>query len=98
VSKGRGTPLPLDAPRVLVVEGLYKFTRNPMYVGVLAVILGQALYYGAASVALCGCAALVGFALLVRFYEEPTLRRLFGAQYEDYCRQVPRWIFCSSRA
>ena len=98
VSKGLGTPLPLDAPRVLVVKGLYNFTRNPMYVGVLAVILSQALYYGAVSVAFYACAVLAAFELFVRFYEEPTLRRLFGAQYEDYCRQVPRWIFRISRA
>ena len=98
VSKGLGTPLPLDAPRVLVIKGLYRFTRNPMYMGVLAVILSQALYYGAVSVALYACAVLAGFELFVRFYEEPTLRRLFGAQYEDYRRKVPRWIFRFSRA
>ena len=98
VAQGLGTPLPADAPRVLVVKGLYRFTRNPMYVGVLAVILGQALYYGAVSVALYACAVLAGFELFVRFYEEPTLRRLFGEQYEDYCRKVPRWIFRFSRA
>lgn len=98
VTKGLGTPLPIDAPRVLVVKGLYRFTRNPMYVGVLAVILSQALYYGAVSVAIYACAVLAAFELFVRFYEEPTLRRLFGAQYEDYCRKVPRWIFRFSRA
>jgi protein-S-isoprenylcysteine O-methyltransferase Ste14 len=98
VSKGLGTPLPLDAPRVLLVKGLYRFSRNPMYVGVLAVILGQAVYYGAMPVALYACAVLAAFELFVRYYEEPTLRRLFGAQYEDYCRKVPRWIFRFSRA
>ena len=97
-SKGLGTPAPIDAPRVLVVIGLYRFTRNPMYVGVLAVILGQALYYGAVSVAFYACAVLAGFELFVRFYEEPTLGRLFGEQYKDYCRQVPRWIFRISPA
>lgn len=97
VSKGLGTPAPIDAPRVLVVKGLYRFTRNPMYVGVLAVILGQALFYGSVSVALYGCAVLAGFYLFVRFYEEPRLRRLFGEQYEDYCRKVPRWILRGSR-
>lgn len=93
VSKGLGTPLPLDAPRVLVVKGLYRFTRNPMYVGVLSVILGQALYYGSKSVAIYACVILLGFSLFVVLYEEPTLRRLFGAQYEEYCRKVPRWLF-----
>jgi protein-S-isoprenylcysteine O-methyltransferase Ste14 len=98
VSKGLGTPAPIDAPRVLLVKGLYRFTRNPMYVGVLAMILSQALYYGAALVALYGSAVLAGFELFVRFYEEPTLRRLFGEQYEDYCHKVPRWIVPLTRA
>ncbi len=97
-SKGLGTPAPIDAPRVLVVKGLYRFTRNPMYVGVLSVILGQALYYGSLRVARYASLVLVGFYLFVLFYEEPTLRRLFGEQYEVYCRRVPRWIFRLSRA
>jgi len=63
-----------------------------MYVGVLSVILGQALYYGSAVVALYGCVVFAAFYLFVLFYEEPTLRRLFGAQYEAYCRTVPRWL------
>jgi protein-S-isoprenylcysteine O-methyltransferase Ste14 len=89
---GLGTPAPIDAPRVLVVKGLYRFTRNPMYVGVMSVILGQALYYGSSRIARYGCAVLAGFYLFVLLYEEPTLRRLFGQQYEDYCRKVPRWL------
>jgi protein-S-isoprenylcysteine O-methyltransferase Ste14 len=91
-TKGFGTPAPIDPPRQLVVRGLYRFTRNPMYVGVLSMILGQALYYGSSSVAWYGCAALLFFHLFVLLYEEPTLRRMFGSQYEDYCRRVPRWI------
>jgi len=97
VSKGLGTPAPIDAPRVLVVKGLYRFTRNPMYVGVLSVILGQALYYVSLEVTIYACAVLAAFYLFVVFYEEPTLRRLFGAQYDDYCRKVPRWFLRSSR-
>ena len=92
VSKGLGTPLPIDAPRVLVVKGLYRFTRNPMYVGVLSVILGQASYYGSLRVARYAGVVLAGFYLFVLFYEEPTLRKLFGEQYEEYCRKVPRWL------
>jgi protein-S-isoprenylcysteine O-methyltransferase Ste14 len=98
VSKGLGTPAPIDAPRVLVVKGLYRFTRNPMYVGVLSVILGQALYYGSLSLARYACVVLAAFYLFVLFYEEPTLRKLFGEQYEDYCRKVPRWLLPRSRA
>jgi len=92
VSKGLGTPAPIDAPRVLVVKGLYRFTRNPMYVGVASVIFGQALYYGSRSVAVYGCCVVLAFNLFVFFYEEPTLRRLFGAQYDEYCAKVPRWV------
>jgi protein-S-isoprenylcysteine O-methyltransferase Ste14 len=91
-SKGLGTPAPIDAPRVLVVKGLYRFTRNPMYVGVANVIFGQALFYGSSRVAIYGCFVVVTFHLFVLFYEEPTLRRLFGDQYDRYCTQVPRWI------
>jgi protein-S-isoprenylcysteine O-methyltransferase Ste14 len=98
VSKGLGTPAPIDAPRVLVVKGLYRFTRNPMYVGVLGVIIGQALYYWSRSVAIYAGVVFVGFYLFVLSYEEPTLRRLFGAQYEEYCRKVPRWILPRPRS
>jgi protein-S-isoprenylcysteine O-methyltransferase Ste14 len=92
VVKGLGTPAPIDAPRVLVVKGLYRFTRNPMYVGVASVILAQALYYGSRSVAIYGCFVVLAFHLFVLFYEEPALQRLFGAEYGEYCRRVPRWV------
>src|SRR6516162_3921394 len=92
-AKGLGTPAPIDAPRVLVVKGLYRFTRNPMYVGVASVIFGQASSYGSQRVAIYGCFVVVTFHLFVFFYEEPTLRRLFGEPYDKYCRRVPRWIF-----
>lgn len=92
VSRGLGTPAPIDAPRVLVVKGLYGFSRNPMYVGVLSMILGQALYYGSRAVATYAAFVCAAFYIFVIFYEERTLRRLFGPQYEEYCRKVPRWI------
>jgi len=92
VSKGMGTPAPIDAPRLLVVKGLYRFTRNPMYVGVSFMILGQAVYFGATALLIYLGAVLAGFHMFVLLYEEPTLRRLFGTQYEEYCRQVPRWV------
>jgi protein-S-isoprenylcysteine O-methyltransferase Ste14 len=90
--KGLGTPAPIYAPRVLVVKGLYRFTRNPMYVGVAAMIAGQAGYYRRASIGIYLLIVLLAFHTFVRFYEEPTLRRLFGEQYEGYCRTVPRWL------
>ena len=97
-TKGLGTPAPIDAPRVLVVKGLYGFTRNPMYLGVSSLILGQALAYTSSSIAVYLLCVVGGFNLFVWLYEEPTLRRLFGEQYEDYCRKVPRWIFPFPRA
>ena len=88
---GRGTPAPFDPPRRLVVRGPYGIVRNPMYVGAGLALAGAALFYE--SVALLGYAGLLGFithAFVVR-YEEPTLRRTFGTDYEGYCKHVGRW-------
>lgn len=90
--KGMGTPAPIDAPRLLVVQGLYRFTRNPMYVGVATMIAAQAGYYRSRSVAVYLFLVLLAFHSFVRLYEEPTLRHLFGEQYETYCQTVPRWL------
>ena len=92
VSKGLGTPAPMDAPQVLVITGPYQFTRNPMYVGVFGAIESQAVYYGARHIAVYGCIMLMIAYLFVVLYEEPHLRKAFGAQYEEYCRRVPRWL------
>lgn len=89
---GRGTPAPIDAPKRLVVRGLYHWTRNPMYVGVLCVILGQALWFVSGALLLYALGVAACFASFVRFYEEPTLRRLFGAEYGEYCQRVGRWL------
>lgn len=92
VVEGLGTPMPVAAPSRLVVGGFYRYVRNPMYVAVELAIVGQALLLGRLS--LLWYAALVGIVtwLFVRFYEEPTLRRTFGQEYEDYRRAVPGWI------
>jgi protein-S-isoprenylcysteine O-methyltransferase Ste14 len=89
--EGLGTPAPLAPTEHLVVSGLYRFVRNPMYVGVVAAILGQALLLGRP--VLLGYAALIwlAFSAFVAFYEEPTLRRQFGAEYDDYRAHVGRW-------
>lgn len=89
---GRGTPLPLDAPRRLVARGLYRFVRNPMYVGVLLLIFGQAIAFRSADTLWYGLAAAAFFHLFVVFYEEPALRRQFGESYQEYCKTVGRWI------
>jgi protein-S-isoprenylcysteine O-methyltransferase Ste14 len=92
VREGRGTPAPVAPPEVLVVGGDYRYVRNPMYVAVVACVLGQALVLG--SLALLGYAVVVwlGMAAFVRWYEEPTLRSQFGTDYEEYLGAVPAWI------
>ena len=91
-AEGFGTPAPIDPPKELVVRGLYRHVRNPMYVGVVGVLLGEALFFGA-RVLLEYAAVVFGFFFLfVLAYEEPALRRKFGATYERYCAEVPRWI------
>jgi protein-S-isoprenylcysteine O-methyltransferase Ste14 len=89
---GGATPAPIDPPKRVVMRGLYRYTRNPMYVGVLSVILGIAALHR--SIPALGYALVVatGFHLFVLLYEEPHLRSVFGAEYEDYCRRVGRWI------
>ena len=89
--EGRGTPAPVAPTNSLVVSGLYRYVRNPMYVAVVGAIVGQALLLG--SRVLLGYAALIWttFHLFVLGYEEPTLRRQFGASYEAYRRDVRRW-------
>ena len=92
VMEGRGTPAPVAAPDVLVVGGDYRYVRNPMYVAVIACILGQAVILG--SLALLGYALVVWLAMaaFVRWYEEPVLQARFGSHYEEYRGAVPGWI------
>ena len=90
--KGRGTPAPIDPPKELVISGLYNYVRNPMYVGVLLVIIGHFLWFGYWNLLIYAIVVFVGFNAFVTYYEEPTLKRKFGASYEDYLKRVPRWI------
>lgn len=90
--QGIGTPSPVFPPQHLVVGGFYRFVRNPMYVAVVSMVLGQALLLGSVDVLVYGLIAWVGVHLFVIGYEEPTLRRSFGAEYETYCANVRRWI------
>lgn len=89
---GRGTPAPVDAPRRLVIRGLYRHVRNPMYLGVLLVIAGWSLAFASPRIAAYGACVALAFHLFTTLYEEPTLRRAFGADYEDYVRRVGRWL------
>ncbi|MGH7832606.1 MAG: methyltransferase family protein [Candidatus Binatia bacterium] len=91
-ASGRGTPAPIDPPTKLVDRGLYRYTRNPMYVGVITVLLGWAvLFRGTALLIYTFCVA-IGFHLFVVLYEEPRLARQFGAEYHDYRARVGRWL------
>jgi protein-S-isoprenylcysteine O-methyltransferase Ste14 len=91
VVEGFGTPVPIAAPDRLVVGGLYRYVRNPMYVAALAIIVGQALALGQLGLLIYAVALWLITATFVRFYEEPTLTRRFGADYEAYRRAVPAW-------
>jgi protein-S-isoprenylcysteine O-methyltransferase Ste14 len=95
---GRGTPAPIDPPKHLVVRGLYRYVRNPMYVGVLLVIAGWAALSASRAVLGYGAVIAVSFHLFVVVVEEPLLRRQFGEAYETYCRTVSRWVPGSEHA
>ena len=88
---GRGTPAPIDAPKKLVTRGLYRYSRNPMYIGVLSVILGEALWLESGLLLLYMAFVFTAFNTFIRVYEEPTLRRSYGEEYERYCESTPRW-------
>jgi protein-S-isoprenylcysteine O-methyltransferase Ste14 len=90
--RGLGTPAPIAPPSKLVVEGLHRYVRNPMYVGVVLIVIGQAVLFR--SMTLAGYAAAIWLAAhsFVLLYEEPILQRKFGEQYAEYRQRVPRWI------
>ena len=91
---GQGTPAPVAPPQKLVAVGFYRYVRNPMYIGFITGWLSLWIIFGRANFQLITAALLVvlAVALFVQFYEEPTLRKKFGADYEIYCKNVPRWI------
>ena len=88
---GKGTPAPFDPPRRLVIQGPYRFVRNPMYIGGGLALGGAALFYLSAPLLVYSCLFLLAAHLFVLFYEEPTLLRTFGPEYEAYCQRVRRW-------
>jgi len=91
VGEGAGTPAPVAPTERLVVGGLYRYVRNPMYLAVLAVIVGQALLLGQLGLLPYAAVVAAAFALFVHWYEEPTLARSYGAEYAAYRRAVPAW-------
>lgn len=92
VKVGRGTRAPIDAPQELVIQGLYRWSRNPMYVNVVLVVFGQAMILESLTVLAYGIVLWAAFHTFVRWYEEPRLARQFGGPYERYRAAVPRWL------
>ena len=92
VRRGKGTPEPAAAPPRVVVRGPYRFVRNPMYVAVLSVLAGEALWTRSAALLEYGAIVALLFHAFVLLYEERTLKARFGGEYEAYQRSVPRWI------
>lgn len=90
--QGVGTPAPIFPTQHLIVKGFYRFVRNPMYVAVLSMVLGQGLLFGNVRVLEYGLVAGLVVHVFVLTYEEPTLRKTFGGEYETYCANVRRWI------
>ena len=90
--QGRGTPAPVAPPQRLIVTGAYRRVRNPMYVAVVSLILGQAALFASLPLLIYGAVAWAGFHAFVLGYEEPTLRRMFPQDYAAFFAAVPRWI------
>ena len=89
---GQGTPAPIDAPKRLVLRGLYRYVRNPMYVGVLLILTGESITFRSTRILTYALVVCIFFNMFVILYEESALKRKFGASYEEYLKTVPRWI------
>ncbi|MFC6798970.1 MULTISPECIES: isoprenylcysteine carboxylmethyltransferase family protein [unclassified Haladaptatus] len=87
-----GTPAPIDEPASLVSVGLYQLVRNPMYVGILSIIFGEALFFESGLLAVYGIVVWLLFHVFIVAYEEPHLRKKFGTDYEHYVESTPRWF------
>lgn len=92
LKEGRGTPAPIDPPKELVVAGFYRYVRNPMYFGILLILLGYFLWFGFWWILAYAAFAFLITHLFVTLYEEPTLKKTFGTAYEEYLKRAPRWI------
>jgi protein-S-isoprenylcysteine O-methyltransferase Ste14 len=92
VRHGRGTPVPIAPPKEFVSHGLYRWVRNPMYVGALLILAAVALFYGSPWIVLYALGLWAALHTFLVLLEEPQLKRRFGAAYEAYLRDVPRWI------
>jgi protein-S-isoprenylcysteine O-methyltransferase Ste14 len=92
--EGQGTLAPIDPPTKLVQEGLYRYTRNPMYLGALVILIGEVVVFRSRALLWYAAIWFVAVNLFVVFYEEPTLRRRFGERYKAYCARTRRWWVC----
>ncbi len=92
VQKGQGIPAPIDHPKELVVTGLYRYVRNPMYLGVLTILIGEVLTLGSRALLVYAAVWLLVVHIVILVYEEPNLRARFGESYEQYCAHVRRWV------
>lgn len=90
--RGRGTLSPADPTKKLVATGLYQFSRNPMYVGVTLMLIGEAIFFQSLVLSLYAFFIFMAFHLFIVFFEEPRLKRDFGDEYDGYCKQVRRWL------
>lgn len=89
---GRGTPFPLAAPQKLVINNLYRYSRNPMYLGVILILLGEAVFFGSVLIFIYTLTIFILFHLFIIYYEEPNLKIKFQKEYEEYFNKTPRWI------
>lgn len=89
---GRGTPAPIDPPKTLVIRGLYRYVRNPMYVGIVCILIGESILLASSRMVVYTGSVFVLFNLFIVLYEEPALRRKFGTDYEVYIKTVSRWV------
>jgi protein-S-isoprenylcysteine O-methyltransferase Ste14 len=91
-TEGKGTISPLDPTKKLVAKGLYRYSRNPMYLGAITLVIGEAVFWWSLALAIYSVVVFVGFNLFIILHEEPRCRRDFGDEYTEYCQNVRRWL------
>ena len=91
-TEGKGTISPLDPTKKLVAKGLYRYSRNPMYIGAMTLLVGEAVFWQSLVLALYAAVVFIGFNLFIIFHEEPRMRRDFGTEYGSYSQKVRRWL------
>jgi len=92
VRKGQGTPIPIEPPTRLVLQGLYRYVRNPMYAGAVLILLGDVIFFHSGWLLLYAVGLWSALHIALVVFEEPQLKKRFGADYEQYLKAVPRWI------